>query len=333
MKIRPNSLRPRMRGSRVQQAGLTLVELLVALVIGLVLLGTLVAVYANTSGSVAAAKVDSQMSEDAQYVLNVLTRQIRQAGYNPIQPNRKEVNGLPGGATAIPFFACDAGFSNASTTGGTAAADATALTCNGTAVAGGGGIAVTYEADVFNTIPTAATPPVPTDCLGNGLTQLSQMDAGPPISGPYLYYVTENRFYVKNNTLYCAGSGGATPFTDQPMIENVERIEFSYGAAHPTSGDKSIAGFLTSAAIGGAIGNTATNSDMAALATPAERWGKVVAVKVCVIMRSANRLAEESSSNFGCNPDADQTLVTSTDGYRRRAYITTVTLRNRMALP
>lgn len=322
----------RLRGTGQGQTGLTLVELLVAMVIGLVLVGTLIAVYATTSASVAAAKAEAQMSEDAQYVLALLTRQIRQAGYNPIQPNRTQVNELPGGAAGLSFFACDNGFANGSTTGGTAAANAVLLTCNSSAASGGGAIAVTYEADGFNTVPTAATPPVPTDCLGNGVPQLSQTDVGPPTSGPHYYHAAENRFYVKNNTLYCAGNGGGA-FAEQPLIENVERIEFSYGAAHPTSGIKSVAGFLTSADFGAATGSTAANADLAALPAPAERWGKVVAVKVCVIMRSATRLAEESSHHFGCNPNADATLNSSTDGYRRRAYLTTVSLRNRMALP
>jgi type IV pilus assembly protein PilW len=314
---------PRRVGSR--QAGLTLVELLVSMVIGLVLIGALVGVYTSSSGSVGAAKAQSQMTEDGQYVLRLLTQQIRLAGFNPIQPGRTAVNALPQGALNMAIFGCDTGFSN-----GTVAANATQLTCNGSATAGGGAIAVTYEADVYNTVPTTDSPPKPTDCLGTGLVQKNQTD--PDGTGPYYYYVAENRFYVKNSTLYCAGSGSAAPFSEQPLADNVERIEFSFGASHPTSASKTVAGFLSSADIGANTGVPA-NADMQALPNGAERWAKVVAVRVCVIMRSATKVAEGSTSYFGCHPDSDATPLTSADGYQRKAYLTTVSLRNRMALP
>ena len=238
--------------------GLSLIELMISIVIGLVIVGGLLAMYSNTTGTTAIAKAQNEMNEEAQYVLRLLSNQIQQAGYNPIHRGRATLNTLNGG---LPIFACQNGFSNP-----LVAADASLLTCNGAAVSGGHGLAITYEADARNTKPTAGG--VPTNCLGNGLIQ--QTDAG---SGEN-YFVAENRFYVKNNSLYCAGT--ETTIQEQPVADNVERLEVTLGTAHPTNGTKFVAGYLNPSELGPASGAVTTGVDASLVAlAPVQRWGKL----------------------------------------------------------
>jgi type IV pilus assembly protein PilW len=362
--------------SHTRMAGLSLIELMISMVIGLVVVGALVALYSGTTGTTSVAKAQNEMNEDAQYVLRILSNQIHQAGFNPIQANRTTVNPLTGG---LPIFACSNGFSNPTT-----AADASALTCNSSAVNGGHGLTLTYEADIRNTKPTGGG--LPTNCLGDALVQQSVVESGTT----YNYYVAENRFYVKNNKLYCAGTEAT--IQEQPLADNVERIEVSLGTAYPADlivsrtanddtaptdaemlalvgrtpktgdiamvryntaataatknylygvvawavtsyGTSFAAGYLTPDNIGPASGIVVTgvNANLVAL-TPAQRWGKVVTVRLCVVMRSEKEVLPESTSYYGCDVSG-AAVTTSTDRYLRRAYVTTIALRNRMGLP
>lgn len=293
-----------------------MIELLISMAIGLVIVSGLIAMYANSTSTTAVAKAQSEINEEAQYVLRVLSHQIQQTGYNPIQRGRTTLNAIPGGFT---IFACANGFSNPTT-----ATDASGLTCNAAAATGGHGLAIAYEADVRNTTPTAGASPKPTNCLGNALVQ--QTDAG---SGE-TYYVAENRFYVKNNSLYCAGT--ETTIQEQPIADNVERLEISLGTAHPTNGEKFAAGYLTPSEVGPATvagGTTGVHANLTTL-TPEQRWGKVVSVRICVVMRSDKQILEAATDYYGCDTSQVAT-ITPTDRYLRRTYIRTIALRNRMA--
>lgn len=305
-------LSPRAETRRRKSAGVTLIELMVSMVIGLVLIGTLISLYAGTVGTNTVSNAQAEMNEDAQFALKIVASQLRQAGYNPVHPGRTTLNPLPGG---FAVFGCDNGFSNP-----VAAADSAQLTCNGAASAGGHSIVATYEADIYNTIASGG---IPTNCLGEALPQRSFVDGGVT----YNYYVAENRIYVKNNTLYCAGVSAATQ--EQPLVDNVQRIEFTYGASSPTTTSTAVVGYLTATELGAATGtSTGVHAQLAGL-TPVNRWAEALTVRVCVLMRSAKPVFEEDTSYYGC----DTSSLGPADKYLRRAYVTTVALRNRIGTP
>ena len=64
----------------------------------------------------------------------------------------------------------------------------------------------------------------------------------------------------------------------------------------------------------------------------ADRWRRVASVKICVLMRSVEPARDNSISGQSYK-DCDGTTQTSTDGYLRRAYITTAQLRNKASVP
>lgn len=317
--------------SKNPQRGVTLIELMVSITIGMVLVGAMLAMFSGLSGGNRTSEAQAQMNEDAQYALRLIANQIRQSSYNPIQPGRTTLNPLPFG-----IFGCDNGFRNAITPG--AAGNAALLECNASPLATGGAIALSYEADIFNTVPTASPPKKPTDCLGNSLTER------PPEAevGSQNYFVAENRFYVKNTTLYCAGNGGGTiAFGPQPMAENVERISFSYGVSSPaplpagSAPARTVAGYLTSDDLGPSNGGVAPgNAELAALvATPQLRWAKVIAVRICITMRSEAPVLSQPQTYFACDPEVNDVPILATDNLLRKNYSMTVALRNRVELP
>ena len=309
--------------------GLTLIELMVSLVIGLILMIAVVSTYLGASGAGRVSEAQGRMNEDAQAALTILAQQLRMAGNNPKRANYTTAaprNPVYGAGTYI-LRGCDGKFSDVTT-----AANIQALTCD----AGGGtaadSIAISYEADTFNTVATSGG--AATDCLGNSLPVVTPAPqpqvwdgtaVGPPAT-VITYTVADNRFYIATSdaitspSLYCKGSGNATP---QPLVENVEDLQLTYGVATSTAATLEVAGYLNAAGI-------VADAGLSPLAD-AVRWSKVVTVRICVVMRSAVPIVTDSVS--AQYTKCDGTVNTSPPDLRlRRAYSTTVVLRNRVAL-
>jgi type IV pilus assembly protein PilW len=317
----------RMRRDR----GLTLIELMVSMVIGLILMITVVATYLGASGAGRVAEAQGRMNEDAQAALGILAQQLRMAGNNPKRPNytaaapRNPVYGSAYVGSPGTYFlrGCDGTFSNI-----TAAADIPTLVCNAGGGAAPDSIAISYEADAFNTIPTTAG--VPTDCLGQALTQFTPdvnqwngVSVVPlPVTAPG-FAVADNRFYLANSavtatpSLYCKGSGNAIA---QPLVENVEDLQFSYGTASSAAATLAVAGYINAdGMLTGALGALADDL----------RWSKVMTVRICVVVRSVLPVVVDAASAQYVR--CDGTVNASPGDLRlRRAYSTTVVLRNRV---
>lgn len=335
-----------------QCTGFSLIELLVSMAIGLIIMVAAIAAYLGSADAGRMAEAQSRMNEDAQAALSILSQQIRMAGNNPDQPNRVD-NANPAlsslrnpvyGTTSLVLIGtnttsqmsirgCDGTFTNINATN-TTTTGLDALTC----VAGGtntvpDSIAVSYEADRYNTIPTGGTSTFPTDCLGNKLpvvtATVTTIAAGTATAANVTYTVADNRFYIGTATvanvvtpsLYCKGNGGAS--AQMPMVENIESLQFLYGtlAATTTATTATIAGYLPATEI-------ATESSMALLASDADRWAKVATVRICVLVRSENQVVSDAVS--AQYTDCAGTLVTNPPDRRlRKAYTTTVVVRNR----
>lgn len=358
--------------------GLSLIELMVSIAIGLVLMIAVVSAYLGSSGASKMAEATGRMNEDAQAALSILSQQIRMAGFNPRQQlydvttPRNSVYGYPINSSLTPSATttlylgplsysvrgCDGKFTDIN--------DATKtindLTCTGGDNSKPDSIAITYEADSYNTVKTATG--LPTDCLGNGLTNpgfaLITNDPATPTANltpskisdgtnpataatSVTYRLADNRFYIDTAagstvpSLYCQGNGGASGSTAQPLVENVEDLQFYWGLAKapvPSPDDMTVAGYLDSA---NAIETDASLNSLdvtppagapAANGKP-NRWTRVVTVKICVVVRSEQPVASDavSAQYVKC----DGTLNTSPPDLRlRRAYTTVVALRNRI---
>jgi type IV pilus assembly protein PilW len=198
--------------------GFTLVELMVSLAVGMVIVLFVSSLYIRSRGSQRITDDNGRMQEEAQAVMNLLGRNVMQAGYGNLT-GHKAVD-LEGKG----FMGCDTGFADPKV------ADADGKTDPSCATAGTPGFQVRYRAEGSYQSATG----LGADCNGQ---------AAP--NG-----IVINRFYLATKTgettqsLYCSGNGSfASP---QPLLGNVEDMRLTYGV--DTNLDQSADRFLTKAA-------------------------------------------------------------------------------------
>jgi type IV pilus assembly protein PilW len=297
------------------------------------------------------------MNEDAQAALNVLVQQIRLAGSNPAQPNRGDVfarnpvynptyvggsvtaynNGTTTTAgangtttytvtvapSAFSIRGCDGTFSNI--TNATTVPNLDSFTNCGTSTLPDS-IAISYEADRYNTVPSGNSA---TDCVGSAIpttigASFTTTTATPTTTTATANFsVADNRFYIARTSgvpsLMCKGIGSGT----QPLVENVDDMQFMYGmvSTTATATTATVAGYLSA----DQVIALAPTADTAGYSTA---WGKVMSVRICVVVRSESPVVSDLASGqyYKCDGTPD---TTQTDRRLRRAYTTTVVLRNR----
>ena len=350
--------------------GFSLIELMVSLAIGLIITIAAFSAYLGASTASRMAEAQARMNEDAQAALSILTQQFRMAGNNPERANRigshdpmlssrrnpiytSTYAGLApltqtnrGSSVITPFTpsafsirGCDGIFSNLTT-----AARLDDLNCVSD-TSQPDSIAISYEADEFNTIgtvPTNTIPTLPTDCLGNRLRDIKATLPEfnplalvvPPVATPSAvpYWMADNRFYIGTSrtivspSLYCKGNGGGPGALQQPLVENIEDMQFTYGTINAATAPEEVktapvAGYLSATQID-------TNVALASLPNDGARWSKVITVRICVLVRSESPVVSDSASASYLKCDGSVSAA-QPDLRLRRAYSTTVVLRNR----
>lgn len=320
-----------MNSIKRSQSGASLIEIMLSLAIGLVVVGAVLVSYLGSGQSGKYQNAYAQMNEDAQLALNILSREIQMAGYVNPTSVVAATQTLAGSFTDQAVGGCDTGFAVAAaapvavvptawnvTTGAPTATNAAAVnrTCG---VGGSVAFEVGYEADIQNTVASAGG--FPTDCLGNSLQNVLVTPTAvfPP------FYPVRNRYYVANNAasglpeLYCrsnAVTAAGVSIAGQPIIENVQSIKVWYGM----TGDESAVAPPRPRRIVRYVN----------AATVAGNWDRVVAVRVCLVLRSSERVV--SSDEATSYRDCDNVVTNITDGFLRRSYFTTASIRSRMAL-
>lgn len=287
------------------EAGFTLIELLISITLGFVVIGAVLVMHQTGSAATRMATAQGQMNEDAQMALAVLAHELRISGFNPTRTTLGARNDLRQGGWTI--FGCDNTFVDPN------AALVSGLTC--TAGAGNAAIALVSEGDAFSGRRTAGN--LPMDCIGNGVAA----DPTPSIDGGS-YYVMQARIYIANNAIVCKGSGDLAQA--QVLAENIESLVVRYGVKDAAN---QVLGYISANSI-----NTAVDANLSTL-TSLQRWDRVVAAQVCVVVMSENPVLTDirDQVDSSANPtyrDCGDALVAITDGRLRRAYRTTVLLRN-----
>lgn len=281
---------------RMRQRGMSLVEVMVSLVIGLVVVGAVMISYLGSGVSGRQQAAYSQMSEEAQIAFSILGKDIGMAGYG--RPVNVVVGATPTISKAFTgqaLLGCTTGFSNP-----LAATSTLACGTSATHVIG-----VAFESDASNSIGTGTIGDYGRDCLGQTLAESTVPATTMTVTVAY------NRYYVANSAngvpeLHCAGQTG----TPQPLVANVESMKIWYGEAANASG-RQIVRYVAA--------NNVTD------------WNAVISVRICLLMRSGDKVLVADEVAAKTYVDCDQTAQTSGDGYARRAFFSTTTLRNKMA--
>ena len=257
--------------------------------IGLLVVSLVLTQWLAISRSQALRAAQGQVVEDAQIALDLLRADFMMLAYG--RPIEAITQGRTSWRTAVPvpaLLACDHGFASTP--------QHAAPTCaQGAAVAGASSaVELVYEADVHNTVPNSDREP--TDCLGNGLN-LIDLASGGRIRLAY------NRWQISpRSELRCGGRSGSGP---QPLVENIELMRLWWGLPLQAQPDSAL---------------------RYVLASQVSDFTQVRAVRLCLLVRSREPvLGSEDARSYR---DCSGALATSGDGRLRRAFWTTVALRN-----
>ncbi len=290
------------------QAGFTLVEMMVALAIGLAVIGALIGAYLVSFQSGRHNDAMVQITEDATLALNVMRQQVAQAGFS--QPHGV---GAGGGLVLHTFpavFGCEAANFN-----DLQAAIGSPANCKlaGSDPNAPDTLEVAYEGSVLagpasNGILGGAGSKQPLDCLGNSFPKTHDDATGDD------YWLDDSKFYVADGSLWCHGPGNAA---GAAVVQNVETLQVTYGMASAPVGSPGSSQVI-----------------YYGIAPPggSPLWANVVSVSLCVQVRSAARvLDKQQSATLGGWVDCRNGHQTSTDGYLRRTFSTTIVLQNRLS--
>lgn len=272
------------------QAGLTLVELMISIVIGLVLVLFVTTLFINSKASFRLNDDNARLQEDAGYAMALIGRNLMQAGFGNVVTSTTTDFVNPDGSAAQGLRGCDNGFTAP-----------TAATPDFTCGAGGKpAFQVSYRVDDAYDANSGAG----ADCNGQNVDK-STAAAGIAINRFFLYTKAGDAA----PSLYCNGNGNTV---SQPVLSNVEDMTVTYGA--DSKGIFTPDQYLNAAGVD-ALSLSATNK---------KNWNQVVSVQVCLLVASANNVTEGNRTYTDCG-GASQT---ATDNRLRRAFTKVFTLRN-----
>jgi type IV pilus assembly protein PilW len=314
-----------------KMVGRSLVELMIALTLGMLVLLAVSSLFIGTRGTYRSLDDKSRLDEEGRLALHLLAHHIRMAGYGSLHNQSKFVENdqfASGASTVSANFpamytrfneatssskrwqsvdairGCDNGFTNIQSL-------PSELSCASTnaGLTQSSAFMVRYEVDTVN--GNATITGIPTDCLGNAIpeTQL-------PITGGGIY-IADNRFFIQNRPnsttpeLYCQGNGSSAA---QPLAENVEQMNITYGLLAPDPNFPRDSVFTQTVA-------------RFVRATDVTNWNQVGSVRICLLVRSANNNVTTSRQTYR---DCSDASVTSTDRRLRSAFITTIAIRSRV---
>lgn len=279
------------------QIGVTLIELMISMVIGLVLVLFVGTLFLTSKSSFRLNDDNARLQEDASYALNLIGRNLMQAGYGNVVSSTSTDFANPDGSAAQGLKGCDNGFKSP-------VAAPLDFDC---AVTGSPSMQVSYRVEDTYDANTGAG----ADCNGQNA---SKTPAAILAQG-----VVINRFFLSIKagdtapSLYCNGNGGTVAGTvSQPVLGGVEGMTVFYGA--DTNGTFTPDQYLTAAGVE-ALPLSATNK---------KNWNQVVSVQVCLLVSSPNDVTGGNRNYTDCSG----TAKTATDNKLRKAYTKVFTLRN-----
>ncbi|MCC7220470.1 MAG: PilW family protein [Candidatus Contendobacter sp.] len=274
-----------------RQRGLTLIEIMVALLIGVFLLAGVIQIFIVNKQTYRVQENLSRMQENGRFAIDYLNHYIRLAGYittkslNDIRYKDLSRNSRTGqnDGSSITSSLFNSGNKVISGT-------------NGDGLNSSDSITVRFQAD----------PPADgqmADCLGN------------TVSSPNGDVIVANRFFLQadasnNNqpTLYCDPLQATDP-TAQPVISGVENMQIRYCVP---------------------ADSTDTNIGCVLAGNDVSDWNQIQSVRVSLLLRSAddNLVVQPQPYQFDVNGDGVNETITPSDKRLRRVFTTTIAVRN-----
>ena len=336
------------RAPRSLQQGLSLIELMIALAIGLIVLGAMVTVFASSSASRQEIERASRQIENGRYAMQLLSDDLRLAGFYG-ELNVKPYYGTPPATMPDPCSLAQADWVAALTVSlqGFDNGVGAPVTCGGvnripgtdvlvirrvaTCEAGVGSCEALVANQPYIQVAKCATEtPLTPYVLGlNGGTafNLHARDCA-TAAGMRQYYV--RIYYLSADN----GRGQAVPtlkrmefngtaFVDTPLVEGIENVNLEYGIDVDDDGSPDV--FTADPA---AYGPAAPAPGPF---TVPQTWQRVVAVRVNLLARNIEpsiNYTDTKTYTLGLDAGGNPVSVTPADSYHRHAYTSLVRVVN-----
>lgn len=317
-----------------RQKGLSLIELMVAITIGLILLAGVIQLFTSNKQTYRVQAAMARVQESGRLAMQVLTQDVRMADFWGCNRTAGTVtNNLKDDAAFLGADARDGGLFGTDDSEGTPSATnrADTVTLQG---AFGAGIPVISSTGIKFTVPVGNKlnqydPIVVADCVSSDLVQIT--GANPDTTGEVVggtgtttppgnttpvvkAYQSDAQIYVPRRIQYSirddatTGERGLYLSIDgaaaMMLVEGVEDMQILYG--YDTSGDLVADQYVSAATL-----NTAATA-----AARFDQWAKVVTIRVEMTVRSEDNIAAEKT--------------TAGDRRLRRSFASTIAIRNRV---
>lgn len=274
--------------------GLTLIEMMIALSLGMIIILGLTSVYLSSQKSSQTRDAIANMEANARVALSSLRQIIEHAGYPSVYnvPLEKPFHSTEDGAIDT----------NIRCRGGSELLVRPSSIANKYTIdsAGRDRIVVKYMADN----PSDSNAEIISDCSGSRVPTECSAD---PNNGMYnsMQAIVYNAIYITTPTgrhvLTCAGSRNGVP---QPIAEDISFIQFLYGV---NSG--SLTSYKTASAV-----------------EIAKQWESVTSVQVAILVRSSGNVLQKTESRTFVLLNQN---INRNDKRLYRVYSTTINLPNR----
>lgn len=299
MSFRPHAVARRHRG-------VTLIELMVSLVIGLLLILVASGIYLYSKRSYNAASETSQMEENGRFAIDVLTKYIQSAGFAMVD------RAAPGATLPLDdkISGCAYGFVNASAP--TALSDLACRTATPTGERPSASLFTRFETDAFDestgkrqgfgcTNAGAASKVLATGAQAYEVRSyffISRVNVQTPGGTQSMGQLG----CVSDSTADNAGVLGTVSLQVQPIVPGIEQLAIRYMAA---------------------------NGQFVALPTTPAEWSNVTALELCVLARSIQPAGNDTRRTY---TDCYGTSITVGASESYRVLRSTVALRNTASL-
>lgn len=294
------------------QRGLTLIELMVSLVIGLALAIVASSTYLYSKQAYNAVSENSQMEENGRFALSLLSRNIQSAGYVSLD----QKSSGPQGPSDIKVRGCDFGMTSPKSA--TSIADLACLASTPAGTTRSASIGVFYDTEAYD---AAGARFQGFNCLGQAAVVMPSTSGGSPT------YQVRSYFFISTSTVQLANgtttmgqlscvTDPTTPaattgtFQAQPLIPGIHQLAVTY--LLPSGLEK----------------NSAQKETTATALEAGNTWSQVAAIELCVLTKSIQTSGNDTTTQV---TDCYGNTFTPPPQESFRRFTTTVNLRNRTA--
>lgn len=333
------------RTAKFTQRGVTLVELMIALVLGLLIVLTASAAFIASKQLFTADSETQGLQDSTRFASYLIKTVVRQAGYTDLTPDAVNADGTVSVASTFSMPQGNpADTQNLDLVGATNVASSSVGTSTG------------YGTNDSNTLPSAS------DSLLVRFFGRANWESGkageadgtiinciglpqtPPGATPTMADRTWNLFYVATGSanepeLNCKYRDDTGNFKTESIVRGVEVFKVMYG--YDVNNDGTPNKWLDAKQVVAQTLTVGTDSCMPTSCTNNDKWRKVVAVRIGMILRSAKDNTTQkqmgSASAYRLYPLGPEFSAVSfappDDGRIRRVATFTVTVRNILKAP